>query len=210
MEQAAERFVHGGPRRGMRGPRLLQPPGHLAGEGGATCLGLAIVGFDDLLGGVGEMVHRLVEPAIDAPLDEVQRGPEDDHRGHQPQEQQGEHELGAEARAENPAPSLHERLDEISHQERQERQDQEDVDQQEGPEEHLVGDVRPGEAGRLAQQGVAAHEHHEERQRARPDEAIDPYARDRLVLPVRVGWQGSSLPPDRSRRVPSRCPWATG
>ena len=173
----------------------LEAARHLARERRAPLPGLVEVGVHDLLRGLGEPVHRVVEPPVHAALDQVERRPEDDPGRHQPQEQQREDQLGAEARAEDAAPPFHDRLDQVAHQERDQGQDEEEVRQQEDPQQDRVRQVRPGEVGGLAQQQVAAEEDHEQGERAELDQAVDADARPvRTIGGLRAGCHGRSLP----------------
>ena len=209
-QEAPERLVDGGAGRRFDRARLLQATRDLAREGRTAFLGVAVIRVDDLLRGVGEPVHRIVEPAIHAALDEVQRGPEDNHGGQEPQEEKREDQLRAEAGAEDTAAALHQRLDQVAHEERDEREDQDGVDQEEGRQEHGVGDVQPGEGRRLAQEEGAAQEDQQEQQDAGTDQAVDPDAGGGPTGPAfRVLLRHSSLPGGAGGPAPSWCPSAT-
>ena len=85
----------------------------------------------------------------------MHRHPEDDPRGDQPQKQQREDQLGAESRAEDAAPPLHQRLDEVAHQEDEQGENQQRIGEEQRRQQDRVGDVGPGEIRGAAEEQVS-------------------------------------------------------
>src|SRR5207247_1306204 len=112
-------------------PVVLDDTAHVATvtEGGA--LERLVVGLRDLERLVERALHLRLEPALDGGRDEVGGDDEDEDARRESQEQEGQDQLGLEARPDHLLPALEPQLDEVPEQEDEQEEEDDQVQVQE-------------------------------------------------------------------------------
>jgi hypothetical protein len=154
------RRLHGGGigRRDVERPQPAREPQRERGDD--TLLLLVVVGGNPLRRRQ-HLLHRRVEPAIDAVANELAADDQHQHRRNDRHPEQRRHQLGAEARERQRAPALHDELDDVARQDERQRHEDREVGRRQRVEDELgekVGCQRRRPAGEREQRGQRADE----------------------------------------------------
>ena len=124
-------------------------------------LPVVVVVARDPLGRIQHLVHRRVEPAVDAVEDELAAHQQHEHRGDERHGEEHEDQLRAEPRERQPALPLDQHLDDAAGEDEHQRHQHREVDDRQRVEDELAQEVRRELAGPVQQQHHAGERQHE-------------------------------------------------
>ena len=183
-QQIAER-----PDVALRQVHGRQRTRHASGVFADQQLALVVVVARDLVGRRQDLVHRRVEPPVDARADQLAADDEHQDRRHERHREQEHDQLGAEARERQRLPPLHDELDDVARQHEDQRDEHRQVGSGERVEHELAEKIR-------RETRRASGDHQQRDQHA--DEDAD------------AGEDEARVVPERTARGLRRRPGATG